>query len=116
MEWAHWVASSITNDALRRTRHIARELAETRGWNTWIIIETGRALVVVFAEHQTGDLIAYSQLSPALRPRDLSVTRTAEIRGLAGLLHDDRVSSFDAVATDFGAWMPILNSGSAFRT
>lgn len=67
----HWVASNITNQALARTRHIARELAETRGWNTRIVIETRRALAVVLADHQTGDLIAYSQLSPALRSRDL---------------------------------------------
>jgi hypothetical protein len=90
----HWVASNITNQALARTRHIARELAETRGWNTRIVIETRRALAVVLADHHSGDLIAYSQLSPTLRSRDLSVTRTAEILALAGLLSDDRISSF----------------------
>jgi hypothetical protein len=42
-------------------------------------------------------MIAWSELSPALRSRDLSVTRTAEIPGLAGLLHDDRVPSFTAL-------------------
>ena len=93
----HWVASNITNEALLRTRRIAGELAETRGWNDRIVVETNRALAVVLAAHQTGDLIAWSQLSPALRSRDLSVTRTAEILGLAGLLNDDRVSSFDAL-------------------
>ena len=90
----HWVASTITNDALAQTRHIARLLAETRGWNTRIVIETGRALAVVLAGHTPGDLIAWSELSPTLHSRDLSVTRTAEILGLAGLLNDDRVSSF----------------------
>ena len=39
-------------------------------------------------------MIAWSGLTPALRSRDLSVTPTAEILDLAGLLHDDRVSSF----------------------
>jgi hypothetical protein len=90
----HWVASTITNDALALTRRIASELAETRGWNTRIVIETGRALAVVLADHTPGDLIAWSGLSPTLHSRDLSVTRTAEILGLAGLLDDDRVSSF----------------------
>ena len=32
------------------TRRIACELAETRGWNTRIVIETGRALAVVLAD------------------------------------------------------------------
>jgi hypothetical protein len=102
----HWVASAITNEALQRTRHIARELAETRGWNTRIVIETGRALAVVLANHQTGDLIAWSELSPALRSRDLSVTRTAEILGLAELLNDDRVSSFDSLKQTRLALLP----------
>jgi hypothetical protein len=102
----HWSASNITNEALLRTRHIARELAETRGWNARIVIETGRALAVVLAEHHTGDLIAFSELSPALRSRDLSVTRTAEILGLAGLLSDDRVSSFTSLKKTRLALLP----------
>jgi hypothetical protein len=91
---AHWVASKITSPALLQTRHIAAGLAAARGWNPRIITETGRALAVVLASHQAGDMIAWSALPPALRPRDLSVTRTAEILDLAGLLHDDRVPSF----------------------
>ncbi len=90
----HWAASTITNQALALTRRIASELAETRGWNTRIVIETGRALAVVLAGHMPGDLIAWSWLSSALHSRDLSVTRTAEILELAGLLDDDRISSF----------------------
>jgi hypothetical protein len=90
----HWVASAINGQALAQARRIARQLAETRGWNARIITQTGRALAVVLAGHQPGDMIAWSALPPALRPRDLSVTRTAEILDLAGLLHDDRVPSF----------------------
>jgi integrase len=90
----HWVASTITNEALEHTRRIAAELAEIRGWNPRIVIETGRALAVVLADHHNGDLIAWSDLSPALRSRDLSVTRTAEILALADLLDDDQVASF----------------------
>ena len=41
-------------------------------------------------------MIAWSRLPPALHRRDLSITRTAEILDLAGLLDDDRVSSFAA--------------------
>ncbi len=120
---AHWVASAITNEALQQTRHIAAELAGTRGWNPRIITETGRALAVVLAGHQTGDLIAWSALSPALHSRDLSVTRMAEILGLAGLLHDDRVPSFTSLmrqrlavlpapmAADVGHWLRTRGEG-----
>src|SRR5260370_4665562 len=94
---AHWVASAITGPALLQTRHIAAELAATRGWNPRIITETSRALAVILASHQAGDMIAWSALPPALRPRDLSVTRTAEILQLAGLLHDDRVPALTSL-------------------
>jgi len=93
----HWVASSITGQSLTQTRRIAAELAGIRGWNPRIITETGRALAVVLADHIPGDMIAWSALSPALRSRDLSITRTTEILELAGLLHDDRVPSFTAL-------------------
>ncbi len=119
----HWVASSIVNEALTQTRRIAGELAETRGWNARIVIETGRALAVVLAGHTPGDLIAWSWLSPALHSRDLSVTRTAEILDLGGLLHDDRVPSFAALkrarlallpppmAADVGHWLRTRGQG-----
>jgi integrase len=120
---AHWVASKITNGALLQARHIAAELAETRGWNPRIVTETGRALAVVLAGHIPGDLIAWSALPAALRSRDLSVTRTAEILGLAGLLHDDRVPSFTSLmqerlallpapmAADVGHWLRTRGEG-----
>ncbi len=103
---AHWVASAITNQALQQARHIAAELAGSRGWNPRIVIETGRALAVVLAGHQAGDMIAWSALPAALHSRDLSVTRTAEILGLAGLLHDDRVPSFTSLVAERLALLP----------
>ena len=103
---AHWVASALTSPALARARHIAAELAATRGWNARIVTETGRALAIVLAGHQSGERIAWSGLSPALHSRDLSVTRTAEILGLAGLLHDDRVPSFTTLAARRLALLP----------
>ena len=87
----HWAASAITGPALEQARHIAAGLAAARGWNDRIITETSRALAVVLAGHQPADMIAWSQLPAALHRRDLSITRTAEILGLAGLLHDDRI-------------------------
>ena len=119
----HWVASRITARPWPLTRRIASELAATRGWNARIVIETGRALAVVLADHTPGDMIAWSGLSPALHSRDLSVTRTAEILDLAGLLDDDRVSSFarltrarlallpPPMAADVGHWLRTRSEG-----
>jgi hypothetical protein len=68
-------------------------------------------------------MIAWSALTPALHSRDMSVTRTAEIISLAGLLHDDRIPSFTAlmqarlaqrpplIAADAGHWLRTRNDG-----
>ena len=102
----HWAASAITGPALEQARGIARNLAGARGWNDRIIAETSRALAVVLAGCQPGDMIAWSQLPAALHRRDLSITRTAEILGLAGLLHDDRIPSFTSLAQPRLALLP----------
>ena len=102
----HWAASAITGPALEQARRIARNLAGARGWNDRIITETSRALAVVLAGHQPGDMIAWSQLPAALHRRDLSITRTAEILDLAGLLDDDRVPSFTSLARERLALLP----------
>ena len=102
----HWAASAITGPALEQARHIAAGLAAARGWNDRIITETSRALAVVLAGHQPADMIAWSQLPAALHRRDLSITRTAEILGLAGLLHDDRIPSFTSLAQERLALLP----------
>lgn len=121
----HWAASAITGPALQQARGIAASLAAARGWNDRIITETGRALAVVLAGHQPGDMITWSQLPPALHRRDLSITRTAEILDLAGLLDDDRVSSFTALmrarlallpapmAADVGHWLHTRSQGGS---
>ena len=102
----HWAASAVTGPALEQARRIARSLAGARGWNDRVIAETSRALAVVLAGHEPGDMIAWSQLPAALRRRDLSVTRTAEVLQLAGLLHDDRIPSFAALAQPRLAQLP----------
>ena len=102
----HWAASAITSPALEQARRIARNLAGARGWNDRIITETSRALAVVLAGCQPGDMIAWSQLPAALHRRDLSITRTAEILALAGLLDDDRIPSFTCLARERLALLP----------
>jgi site-specific recombinase XerD len=87
----HWTAASITSPALEQARGIAARLGEARGWNPRIQAETARALAVMLASYHPGEKIPWSALEPALRPRDLSVSRTAEILTIAGLLDDDRV-------------------------
>ena len=87
----HWTAASVSNPALDQARAITSRLGETRGWNPRIQEETARALAVMLASHVPGEKIPWSALEPALRPRDLSVSRTAEILSIAGLLDDDRV-------------------------
>jgi hypothetical protein len=50
----------------------------------------------MLASHAPGGKIPWSSLKPALQPRNLSVSRTAEILSAAGLLDDDRVLPLDA--------------------
>ena len=102
----HWAASAITGPALQQARHIAAGLAAARGWNDRIITETSRALAVVLAGHQPGDMIGWSQLPAALHRRDLSITRTTEILALAGLLDDDRIPSFTSLTQERLALLP----------
>jgi integrase len=87
----HWTAASVSNPALEQARAIASRLGEARGWNPRIQAGTARALAVMLASHVPGEKIPWSALEPALRPRDLSVSRTTEILAIAGLLDDDRV-------------------------
>jgi integrase len=93
----HWTAASVSSPALDQARAASR-LGEARGWNPRIQEQTRRALAVMLASHVPGEKIPWSSLEPALRPRDLSVSRTAEILSIAGLLDDDRVLSLDTWA------------------
>src|ERR1700721_2382923 len=92
------MAPPIRAPPLRGPRGEHAGVRGRRRWNDRIIAEAARALAVVRPGHQPGDMIAWSQLPAALHRRDLSITRTAEILQLAGLLHDDRVPSFTALA------------------
>lgn len=93
-----WAAASISNPALDQARAVASRLAEARGWKPRLQRETLLALAVMLASHAPGQKIPWSSLEPALLPRRLSVSRTAEILKLAGLLDDDRARPLDAWA------------------
>jgi integrase len=121
----HWTAASITGPALEQARGIATRLGETRGWNPRIQAETSRALAVMLAAHVPGEKISWSALEPALRPRDLSITRTAEILTIAGLLDDDRIPALSrwaesklaglapGIAACARSWLDALQHGTA---
>jgi integrase len=121
----HWTAASVTGPALEQARAIASQLGEARGWNPRIQAETARALAVMLASHLPGEKIPWSSVEPALRPRDLSVSRTAEILSIAGLLDDDRVRSLDTwtegklatlapgIAACARSWADALRHGSS---
>jgi integrase len=121
----HWTAASVSNPALEQARAIASQLGEARGWNPRIQAETARALAVMLASHVPGEKIPWSSLEPALRPRDLSVSRTAEILSIAGLLDDDRVRPLDTwtqtklatlapgIAACARSWAEALRHGSS---
>ena len=96
--------------ALDQAGAIVSRLGETRGGNPRVQEETRRALAVMLASHVPGQKIPWSSLEPALRHRDLSISRTAEILDLAGLLEfitpdpqawlTARLAELDAGATE----------------
>jgi len=106
----HWTAASVAGPALDQARAIASRLGETRGWNPRVQEEVRRALAVMLASHVPGQKIPWSSLEPALRHRDLSISRTAEILDLAGLLDDDRVRPLDLW---IGQKLAVLSPGIA---
>jgi hypothetical protein len=91
----HRAAAAITSPELEQARSIAARLGEARGWNPRIQAETSRALAVMLASCAPGEKIPWSALAPSRRPRDLSISRTAEILALAGQLDDDRAPAPD---------------------
>lgn len=120
----HWTAASVSNPALGQARAVASRLGEARGWNPRVQEETRRALAVMLASHVPGEKVPWSALEPALRPRDLSVSRTAEILSIAGLLDDDRVLPLDTwidgklavlapgIAACARSWVTALRNGT----
>ena len=103
----HWAASTIDGEALALTRRIASELAGTRGWNARIVIETGRALAVVLADHAPGDIIAWSQLPPALSKATREVSMTIQRR--------PHCSATNAVVPDPQVGSPVMVTAPLVR-
>jgi hypothetical protein len=98
-------------------------MGDAHGWNSKLVAELDRALVVVLSGHADGELLQYSELVGVLHRYGVSISRVAEVLGKAGLLHDDRVPAFDiwlegkladlapGIATDVRGWARILRHG-----
>ncbi len=96
---------------------------EARGWRRGLRFGVRRALIIVLSRHATGDKVCYSEIFPALRARDISVERVAEVLQEMGVLTDDRRPSFErwlerkldglaaGIRQDVEAWLRTMRNG-----
>ncbi|WP_157518665.1 hypothetical protein [Herbidospora mongoliensis] len=75
--------------------YLAHQIGEAHGWRRGTQYGVRRGLTVVLSGHDIGDVIRYSELFPAMRARDISVERVAEVLTEMGLLRDGRIPSFE---------------------
>ncbi|MGH3449714.1 MAG: integrase, partial [Haloechinothrix sp.] len=120
-DWDHH--AELTNPTLVRVRRIADVMGEAHGWNTKLVAELDRALVVLLSGHADGERFRYSELVDVLHRYGVSIDRVAKVLGEAGLLDDDRVPPFEywvegklaelapAIAADVRGWVRTLQRG-----
>jgi hypothetical protein len=119
-----WVLhAELTNPALARVRRVAAQMSQAHGWNTKLVAELDRALVIVLSGHTDGQRFRYSELVGVLHRYGVSINRAADVLSRAGLLDDDRVPAFEywlhdkladlapGIATDVRAWIRTLQRG-----
>lgn len=111
------------NPALVRMRQIAHVMSQAQGWNTTLVAECDRALVILLSGHADDQPLRYSQLVDVLHRYGVSISRVAEVLSRGGLLDDDRVPAFEAwlkdklvdlapgIAADVHAWIRALQHG-----
>lgn len=111
------------NPALVRMRQIAHVMSQAQGWNTTLVAELDRALVVLLSGHADDQPLRYSQLVDVLHRYGVSITRVAAVLSRGGLLDDDRVPAFEswladkladlapAIAADVRTWIRVLQHG-----
>lgn len=112
-----------TNPCLLRVRRIADAMGEARGWNTQLVAELNRALIICLSGHADGVRLQYSELVGILHRYGVSVDRVAEVLAQAGLLDDDRIPAFEVwldhklaelapgIAVDVRGWVRTLQHG-----
>ena len=103
--------------------YLARRRGEARGWKRGIRLGVRRALIIVLSGHAAGDTVCYSEIFPALRARDISVERAAEVLQEMGVLVDDRRPSFEGwlerkleglaegIGREAGWWLRTMRDG-----
>ena len=115
--------ADLQNPWLTWAIYLARRRGEARGWKRGIHLGVRRALIIVLSGHAAGDTVCYSGIFPALRARDISVERAAEVLQEMGVLVDDRRPSFegwlerkldglaDGIGREAGAWLRTMRDG-----
>lgn len=120
-DWA--LHAELANPVLIRVRGIADRLGQAHGWNTKLVAELDRALVILLSGHAEGERFRYSQLVDILCRYGVSIDRVAEVLLQAELFIDDRVPAFQiwldgklaelapGIATDVRDWARTLQYG-----
>ncbi|MFI5851607.1 integrase [Micromonospora chalcea] len=105
--------------------HLAHRLAERRGFNEPVRGATNRALVMLLADHNPGEMVRRSDIAQALRASGNAVEHTAGVLAEMGILHDDRPDVFQAwlddkltglapaISSHAGRWARDLRQGTA---
>jgi len=80
-------------------------------------------LIIVLSGHAAGDTLCYPEIFPALRARDISAGRAAEVLQEMGVLADDRRPSFEGwlereldglaegIGREAGSWLRTMREG-----
>ncbi|MGH3687540.1 MAG: hypothetical protein ACRDRE_03770 [Pseudonocardiaceae bacterium] len=119
-----WAAhAEPANPALVRMRQMAQVMSQAQGWNTTLVAELDRALVILLSGHADDQPLRYTQLVDVLHRYGVSITRVAEVLSRGGLLDDDRVPASGSwlqdkladlapgIAADVHAWIRALQHG-----
>jgi integrase len=75
--------------------HIARTMAQARGWDNAMLRTLNRDLVMLLPGYAGEEKIQVSGFGAALRGRRHSIARTIEVLDAMGILADDRPAAFD---------------------
>jgi integrase len=120
-DWAQH--AELTSPVLARVRGLADTMGDAHGWNTKLVTELDRALVVLLSGHADGEPFRYSELVGVLHRYGVSINRVADVLARAGLLDDDRVPAFEfwldgklaelapGIAADVRGWVRTLQRG-----
>ena len=113
----------LTNPWLTWAIYLAYQRGEARGWSRGVRIAVRRGLTIVLSQHSGGEVVRWSELFPAMRAREISTERVAEVLREMGVLLDDRRPAFEdwlqlkldglapGIRGDVGTWLQIMHDG-----